>query len=101
MVPALADGDEVDVEVFPRAPRVGEVVLLLDLSGATILHRVIQVSPLGVRTLGDALASADPLLPADRVLGIARVPSRPFLAYARRWALDFRAHLRRRLRASG
>ncbi len=95
MLPALVEGAEVEIAVFARRPRIGDVVLFLDETGATILHRVIDVDSRSLQTLGDSAAAPDPRVPLDRVLGIARLPRRAGYSRARRFRFRAGAALRR------
>ena len=85
MEPALRDGDAVVVDLRDGSEaRVGDVVLVLDDDGHTILHRVIARSRGALVTHGDARLGPDAPVALERVLGIARVPRRPLLARLRR-----------------
>lgn len=94
MSPAIAPGDEVEIDPFSRPPRIGEVVLYLDDGGATILHRVVDRRAGWIRTAGDASSTLDAPVPLERVLGIAKLPSRPALSRLRFWRSRARAGLR-------
>ena len=83
MTPSLRDGDEVEVDVLIRKPRVGDVVLYLDSERATILHRVIAQGGDWFRTRGDAARVPDERIALERLVGIARVPPRPWHARLR------------------
>jgi hypothetical protein len=96
MEPALADGDLVEVDLEPgREPRIGDVVLVLQ-DRAIVLHRLIARTRNGLITQGDAARAADPVVPMDRVLGIARMASRPLRARIRSVIHFTRAQIRRR-----
>lgn len=97
MASALRDGDEVDVRIASgREAGIGDVVLVL-AERTTVLHRVIARDARGVRTQGDASRAPDPLVPFERVLGIAEVPSRPIFAALRGWRRLFADLLRGRV----
>jgi hypothetical protein len=98
MLPALTDGQEVEVAVFDGAtPRIGEVVLFLE-GRATILHRVIARGAGWIRTQGDAAPGPDAPLPLSRILGTAQVPAAPLRAFGKGAASLARDALRRLLR---
>jgi len=77
MEPALRDGEPVVVDLCDgRAARVGDVVLVLDREGRTVLHRVVARDAATLTTRGDAQLSDDVPVPHARILGRARVPRR-------------------------
>lgn len=94
MEPTLHDGDEVRVHVFPRPPRIGEIVLLRT-DNTFVLHRVIARGRDWIRTHGDARPGPDAPVPHTAILGIADLPVAPLRARL----LALRARLRATARA--
>ena len=92
MLPALADGDELEVELgAPAAP--GDVVLFME-GTLPVLHRVLSIRDGRVLTQGDGAPRPDALFDATRILGVARVTSLPALAIRRRLLERMRATFR-------
>ncbi|MFT6398271.1 MAG: signal peptidase I, partial [Bradymonadia bacterium] len=58
MFPLIRNGDSVLVRPIDRKLRVGDVVLLV-LDGRWILHRIVELTAVTVRTQGDNQAQAD------------------------------------------
>jgi signal peptidase I len=70
MFPLIRNGDSVVVRPIDRKLRVGDVVLLV-LDGRWILHRIVELTAVTVRTQGDNQAQADPPVGLAAVQGIA------------------------------
>jgi len=75
MWPAVPDGAVVEVLPLPARLRVGDVVLV-ELRGALVLHRVIALDAHAVFTKGDAVPWADGPTSRPEVLGV--LPRRPW-----------------------
>ncbi len=78
MSPAIDDGDVVTViRVSLSSIGTGDILMTASPAGRLLVHRVIGVTLTGVRTMGDRLASADPVVSADGILGkVVRVERR-------------------------
>ncbi len=97
MLPTLREGDEIDV-VLGAPVRVGDVVMFLDgTTGNAIVHRVLAVETSSVLTQCDGAARPDAPVDSVRILGVASVPRRAFLARRRAVAERFREAVRRLL----
>jgi hypothetical protein len=69
MLPALRPGDDAQFAPFEGAPRRGDV-LLYRAGDRLVAHRLHAFEANGLlRLRGDLLASDDPLVPADAILG--------------------------------
>jgi len=68
MLPALRPGDELEIVAPASDLELGDIVLWRR-SGRLFVHRVVAIDADHVRTQGDALLHADPLVPAAEVLG--------------------------------
>ena len=97
MVPYILDGDRVEIEPLDsKMPCPGAVVLSCS-DDRLILHRVVRIreDPTGayVTTKGDAVASADPEIQLEQVLGqLRRIKLTPKqlakrLLLVRRWPI--------------
>jgi hypothetical protein len=64
------------VEVTPGAPKAAGELVAFEREGRVVVHRVGQITADGVVAQGDALGSADGVVPGERVLGTARVIER-------------------------
>ncbi len=83
MLPALADGDEVEIRLCnPSEARAGDVVLVRD-GGLHIIHRLLARRGDLVLTQGDGARWPDPPVSSERLLGVAKIPRRPVLAFYR------------------
>jgi hypothetical protein len=72
------------VRVFPASAadvRVGDVVLV-ELEGQLVAHRLIQASGGRSVTRGDSMPVADAPLPATAIVGRVEVPGGPLALYA-------------------
>jgi phage repressor protein C with HTH and peptisase S24 domain len=72
------------VRVWPaRAEdvRVGDVVLV-DVDGSLVAHRLIQARDGRIVTRGDSMPDADTPLPATAIVGRVEVPGGPLALYA-------------------
>ncbi len=70
MNPAIDNGDVVTVRKVPVSSiGAGDIVMTVSPAGRLLVHRVIGVTLAGVRTMGDRLASADPVVGAGGILG--------------------------------
>ena len=94
MVPALVDGEAIEVHPLARAPRPGEVVAWVR-AGALVVHRVRRLHGGGrVQTQGDARGEPDSAVRRDEILGRVTLPGGRSVA-----GLGLRVRARRRLRA--
>jgi phage repressor protein C with HTH and peptisase S24 domain len=77
MLPLIPPGSVLRIEPA-RADdvRLGEVVLV-DLGGRHLCHRLVYVAGGLAVTRGDAVAECDPPLPADAIIGRVDVPPSP------------------------
>ena len=94
MLPVLSDGDEIEIRLCdPAEARPGDVVLVRD-GDLHVVHRLLARRGDRVLTQGDAVRWADPPIPSERLLGVARIPRRPVLAFLRllRASLGAAAH---------
>jgi hypothetical protein len=66
MWPLIQHGDRVIVHPLTSTPALGDIVLI-DLEGRLVLHRVVALDPL--TTKGDAVARPDPALASASILG--------------------------------
>lgn len=84
MMPALADGAEVEIRLCDSSEaRVGDVVLVRD-GDLHIVHRLLARRGDLVLLQGDGVRWPDPPISSERLLGVAKVPRRPVLAFFRR-----------------
>lgn len=67
MVPLVRPGDELRLVPLDRARVVRGALVAYRRGDALVVHRVLRAGARGVVAKGDALASADPLVPWDRV----------------------------------
>lgn len=68
MWPLLLDGDELEVHPLVGPPALGDIVLF-ELNGRLVLHRVVAVDGAEVVLKGDALTAPDGRFPITAVLG--------------------------------
>jgi len=68
MLPALRPGDELEIVALASELVPGDIVLWRR-SERLFVHRVVAIDEAHVRTQGDALLHADPLVPAAEILG--------------------------------
>jgi len=72
MEPTSSTGDL--VLAYRGEVKEGDVPAYVHPEGAVVIHRVVEVMPIGYRTQGDNLETVDPwLVTPDDVLGTARV----------------------------
>ena len=70
MSPAIRDGDVVTVEAVAGALQIGDVVAVHEpRSNRLLVHRLVERTPAGWRTKGDALPRPDGVVPDENVLG--------------------------------
>lgn len=74
MWPAIPGGSL--VEVTPEAPRSAGELVAFEREGRVVIHRALRITEEGIVAQGDALENADGVVPAERVLGTARVLER-------------------------
>lgn len=83
MWPSIPSGSRLEVRACRAAElRVGDLAAF-EQRGQLVVHRVTQVSPGGVRLQGDNRQRSDGHVPAEQVLGRARVLERRRLRW--RW----------------
>lgn len=72
MRPTIPRGALVRIGPLPAGGiHAGDVVLALTADGEPVLHRAVAVRHDGILTRGDASIITDPLVPHDRVIGVA------------------------------
>jgi hypothetical protein len=72
MLPTIPRGALVRIGPIPAGGvTAGDVVLALTADGEPVLHRAITVGRDGIITRGDASITTDPLVPHERLIGVA------------------------------
>jgi signal peptidase len=87
MTPAIRAGDAILARPVSHRPRVGDVVVY-EAQGQVVTHRVVEVTPEGVVTKGDANEAADPWVVMPSQIRGRMVMRLPYVG----WVLAFLRH---------